>query len=94
MHLLIPHNLLLKATDLVAKGADKHHRFVILGNVKIELTDTCLILTTSDLEVELTTTLRLPEGACLERGELTFPLASFMIFANPCPKGAMCHSKR
>lgn len=89
MHLTLSHELLLKATDLVAKVADKHHRFAILGNIKLELSQETLTLTASDLEVELTTTVRLPEGACLQGGSLTLPAGKFHEICKSLPKGGM-----
>lgn len=78
MHLQLPHELLLKATDLVARVADKHNaRFPILGNIKFDLDSERLILTASDLEVELTTTVKLPENACVQAGSLTLPASKF-----------------
>lgn len=86
MHLLLPHDQLLKAVDLVAKVADKHHRFVILGNIKLEATDEFLTLTASDLEVELTTTARLPSGACRQVGAITLPAGKFHEICKSLPQ--------
>lgn len=86
MHLLLNQELLVKATDFVAKAADKHHRFVILGNIKLELTKQTLILTASDLEVELVAVLDLPDGACLETGATTLPAAKFNEICKSLPK--------
>ncbi|PIE47800.1 MAG: DNA polymerase III subunit beta [Gammaproteobacteria bacterium] len=73
MQLSINRELLLKAISLIAKAADKRHNMVILGNIKINLTQTHLYMTASDLEVELMSKLALPEGACLEEGSITLP---------------------
>lgn len=87
MHLTLSHALLLKATDLVAKVADKHHRFEILGNIKLDLTETVLTLTASDLEVELATQVNLPDGACLVAGAMTVPAGKFHEICKSLPKG-------
>lgn len=89
MHLKLSHELLLKAVDLVAKVADKHHRFVILGNIKFDLSQDTLTLTASDLEVELTTRTRLPEGACLEAGSITLPAGKFHEICKSLPDGVV-----
>ncbi|MDO5651647.1 MAG: DNA polymerase III subunit beta [Moraxella sp.] len=87
MHLQLAHDLLFKATDLVAKVADKHHRFVILGNIKIDLNIDTLTLTASDLEVELTTQVKLPAGACVEAGSITLPAGKFHEICKSLPAG-------
>ncbi len=86
MHLQLEHEQLLKAVDLVAKVADKHHRFTILGNIKFELSQETLVLTASDLEVELTTTLKLGEGACQQAGAITLPASKFHEICKSLPK--------
>lgn len=89
MHLQLSSELLLKAVDLVAKAADKHHRFVILGNIKVELNEQQLILTASDLEVEMTTTTTLPQGACVAAGSTTLPAGKFHEICKSLPKDDM-----
>lgn len=86
MHLTLSHDLLVKAVDLVAKVADKHHRFAILGNIKFEANNEFLTLTASDLEVELTTTARLPEGACKQTGAITLPAGKFHEICKSLPQ--------
>lgn len=87
MHLTLSHELLLKATDLIARASDKNHRFVILGNIKFDLSFEHLILTASDMEVELTATVRLPEGACQEAGVITLPAHKFHEICKSLPSG-------
>lgn len=86
MHLQLSSELLLKAVDLVAKAADKHHRFVILGNIKVELDEQLLVLTASDLEVEITTKTTLPQGACIQAGSITLPAGKFHEICKSLPK--------
>lgn len=86
MKLTLSQESLIKVAEMVAKVADKHHRFVILGNVKFELSESELILTASDLDVELTTRLTLPQGACQEAGSLTVPAAKFYTICKSLPK--------
>ncbi len=73
MHLSINRELLLKALNLIVKASDKRNNMVILGNIRFQLTTTHLILTASDLEVELMAEIALPEGACLSEGATTLP---------------------
>lgn len=86
MQLSIHRELLLKAINLVAKAADKRHSMLILGNIKLKLEASELILVASDLEVELQACVHLPEGACIEVGELTVPAAKFQEICKSLPK--------
>lgn len=87
MHLTLSHHLLLKATDLIVRASDKNHRFVILGNIKFDLTQDHLVLTASDMEVELTAVITLPEGACKQEGTLTLPANKFHEICKSLPDG-------
>lgn len=89
MHLQLPHELLLKSVDLVAKVADKHHRYAILANIHFELTQTYLKLTASDLEVTLSTILKLPEGACIQAGATTIAAGKLHEICKSLPTGMM-----
>lgn len=86
MKLTLSQESLIKVAEMVAKVADKHHRFAILGNIKLELSESKLCLTASDLDVELTTCLTLPDGACQEVGSLTVPAAKFYTICKSLPK--------
>ena len=46
MQLSINRESLLKAINLIAKAADKRHNMVILGNIKLQLSESALIQTT------------------------------------------------
>lgn len=89
MHLSLNHGSVLKAIDLIARAADKNHRFAILGNIRFDLTETTLILTASDLEVELIATVSLPKGACLEPGSITLPAGKFHEICKSLPEGTL-----
>ncbi len=77
MKLSINRELLIKAINMVVKAADKRHRFVILGNIKLVLEEGCLTLTASDLELDLTTRFAIPSGACILAGSTTLPAEMF-----------------
>ncbi|MFA9486847.1 MULTISPECIES: DNA polymerase III subunit beta [unclassified Moraxella] len=80
MKLTINRNTLINAISLVAKAADKHHRLgPILANIKFVLEDGLLTLVASDLELELTARVHLPEGACIEAGETTLPAEKLFV---------------
>ena len=61
---------------------------VILGNIKLQLSDSELVLTASDLEVELTSTLKLPVGACVEPGTTTLPAMKLKDICKSLPAQA------
>ena len=90
MQLSINRESLLKAINLIAKAADKRHNMVILGNIKLQLSESTLILTASDLEVELTSTLKLPAGAgaCVEAGTTTLPATKLKDICKSLPAQA------
>lgn len=88
MQLSINRESFLKAINLIAKAADKRHNMVILGNIKLQLTESELILTASDLEVELTSTLQLPAGACIEAGAITLPAVKLKDICKSLPAQA------
>lgn len=88
MQLSINRELLLKAINLIAKAADKRHNMVILGNIKLVLNQTHLVLTASDLEVELMAKLALPEGACIQEGSTTLPASKLKDICKLLPENA------
>lgn len=77
MKLVIDKNLLIKAITLIIEAVDNHHQMAILGNLKLVLEPDTLTLTASDLEVELTNVVSLPEGACVKAGAVTIPADKF-----------------
>lgn len=77
MQLLIARDVLLQAINLISKAADKRHNMVILGNIKLVLTEQRLVMTASDLEVELQASLSLPPNACQTAGQVTVPANKF-----------------
>lgn len=85
MQLTINREALLKAVNLIAKAADRRHNMVILGNIKLVLTSEVLVLTASDLEVELTASLQLPPNACIEEGAVTLPAIKFKDICKSLP---------
>lgn len=88
MQLSINRESLLKAINLIAKAADKRHNMVILGNIKLHLSESELVLTASDLEVELTSTLKLPAGACVAAGTTTLPAMKLKDICRSLPAQA------
>ncbi len=77
MKLVIDRRLLIKAMALVVEAADSRHRLAILANLKLVLLPEALMLTASDLEVQLSCRIALPEGACVQTGEITLPAEKF-----------------
>lgn len=89
MKLVVNRDLLIKAMGFVVEIANRH-RLPILGNIKLVLESHQLTLTTSDLEVELTCQLALPEGACHEAGAVTVPADTFFSICKLLPEEELC----
>lgn len=77
MKLVIDRRLLIKAMALVVEAADSRHRLAILANLKLVLSSDTLILTASDLEVQLSCCITLPPEACVQAGTTTLPAEKF-----------------
>lgn len=89
MQLSINRELLLKAINLIAKAADKRHNMVVLGNIKLEVTEQLLILTASDLEVELSAEVKLGNDATGVIGATTLPAYKLHEICKLLPKDTM-----
>ncbi len=89
MQLSINRELLLKAINLIAKAADKRHNMVVLGNIKIDITDALLTLTASDLEVELMCQVKLPQATSATSGATTLPASKLQDIIKLLPKNAV-----
>ncbi|ELA09214.1 DNA polymerase III subunit beta [Moraxella macacae 0408225] len=86
MQLVMSRDVLLHAVNLISKASDKRHNMAILGNLKLELTEQQLVMTASDLEVELQSTLNLPKGACRQAGQITIPANKFKDIVKLLPE--------
>lgn len=99
MKLVIDKALLIKAMTLIIETVDNHHQMAILGNLKLVLEPQSLTMTASDLEVELTNVISLPEGACVTAGAVTIPADKFFGICKALPDnmvsievaGSRCH---
>lgn len=89
MKLAINRDLLIRAIGLVVEAADNRHRLVILGNLKLVLESERLIVTASDLEVELTSCVNLPQEACLQTGAITLPAEKFFSICKLLPESVV-----
>ena len=88
MQLSINRESLFRAVNAIFKASDKRHHMVILGNIKLQLTDSELVLTASDLEVELISTLQIPAGACIKPGAITLPAVKLKDICKSLPEQA------
>lgn len=99
MKLVIDKTLLIKAITLIIEAVDNHHQMAILGNLKLVLEPQSLTMTASDLEVELTNVISLPEEACVTAGAVTIPADKFFGICKALPDnmvsievaGSRCH---
>lgn len=87
MKLNISKDLFLKVLSQVAGAVERRHTLPILSNVKIEVTDSTLILTASDLEVELIATLPLTDEV-REVGSTTVSARKLMDIIKSLPNAA------
>lgn len=73
MHIQLSRETLFRAVSLLSTAVDRRHTMPILSNVKIEASPQTIVLTASDLEVELVGTLHVPDGVVIEAGSTTLP---------------------
>lgn len=89
MQLHLSRELLLQTLSAVANAVERKHAMAVLGNIKFELSQTELVLTASDLEVELMATLSLPEGACVDAGSITLPARKVIDICKSLPTSTL-----
>ena len=89
MRLKIAKESLLNVLSHVVGAVERRHTLNILSNVKIQTTQQALIITGSDLEVELVASTALAEGACLVEGETTVPARKLVEICKSLPTAAL-----
>lgn len=89
MRLKIVKESLLNVLTHVGGVVERRHTINILSNVKIQATPQQLIVTGSDLEVELVATAELAEGACLQTGVCTVPARKLMDICKSLPNASI-----
>ena len=89
MRLKIAKETLLAVLAHVMGAVERRHTLNILSNVKVQATEQQLIITGSDLEVELVATAKLEAGACLQAGESTIPARKLMDICKSLPNAAL-----
>ena len=89
MRLKIAKESLLNVLSHVVGAVERRHTLNILSNLKIQVTAEALIVTGSDLEVELVASTQLAEGACLQAGETTVPARKLIDICKSLPSAAL-----
>lgn len=89
MRLKIAKETLLAVLAHVMGAVERRHTLNILSNVKVKATEQQLIITGSDLEVELVASTTLEVGACLQAGESTIPARKLMDICKSLPNSAL-----
>ena len=89
VRLKIAKESLLNVLSHVVGAVERRHTLNILSNLKIQVTTDTLIITGSDLEVELVASMPLAEGACLQAGEITVPARKLVDICKSLPNGAL-----
>ena len=88
MNILISRDALLKPLQLVSGVVEKRQTMAILSNVLLSIQGGRVTLTGTDLEVELTASIRL-DSADLNEGEITLPARKFLDICKSLPDGAV-----
>ncbi|MCH4248640.1 MAG: DNA polymerase III subunit beta [Acinetobacter populi] len=89
MRLKIAKETLLNVLAHVMGAVERRHTLNILSNVKVQVSETQLTITGSDLEVELVASATLEAGACLQAGESTVPARKLMDICKSLPNAAL-----
>lgn len=89
MRLKIAKESLLNVLTHVMGAVERRHTLNILSNIKLQVSDTQLTVTGSDLEVELVASTALESGACLSAGESTVPARKLVDICKSLPSAAL-----
>jgi DNA polymerase-3 subunit beta len=89
VRLKIAKETLLNVLAHVMGAVERRHTLNILSNVKVQVSETQLTITGSDLEVELVASATLEAGACLQAGESTVPARKLMDICKSLPNAAL-----
>jgi DNA polymerase III subunit beta len=89
VRLKIAKESLLNVLSHVVGAVERRHTLNILSNLKIQVSQDLLVITGSDLEVELVASLPLVEGACLQAGETTVPARKLVDICKSLPNSAL-----
>lgn len=89
MHLKIAKETLLQVLSHVMGAVERRHTLNILSNIKIQVSEQQLMVTGSDLEVELVAFVALDTGACVQAGESTIPARKLMDICKSLPSQAL-----
>nr|WP_298891777.1 DNA polymerase III subunit beta [uncultured Acinetobacter sp.] len=89
MHLKIAKETLLNVLTHVMGAVERRHTMNILSNIKIQVNESELTITGSDLEVELVASTALEAGACIQAGESTVPARKLMDICKSLPNSAL-----
>ncbi len=93
VRLKIAKETLLNVLTHVMGAVERRHTLNILSNVKIQISETQLTITGSDLEVEMVASTVLEAGACLQAGESTVPARKLMDICKSLPSSALIDLK-
>ena len=89
MRLKIAKESLLNVLSHVVGAVERRHTLNILSNVKVQVTETHLTITGSDLEVELVASTPLLDGACVQAGDTTLPARKLVDICKSLPTAAL-----
>lgn len=88
MQLHITKQKLLDILNLVSSAIERRHTIPILANAKLQISKDEMIITGSDLEVELVGKCALTQGECIKEGETTIPARKLLEICKSLPPQA------
>jgi len=89
MKLTIQREALIKPLQMVSGVVERRQTLPILSNILMEVSDHQLLMTATDLEVEMSIELVLAEQSKCETGKITIPARKFMDICRALPDDAV-----
>ncbi len=87
MKFTIQRESLVKPLQMVSGVVERRQTLPILSNIMVKIADNQLSMTATDLEVEMSIQIALPDQKKSESGEITIPARKFMDICRALPDG-------
>ncbi len=87
MKFTIQRESLIKPLQMVSGVVERRQTLPILSNILVKIADNQLLMTATDLEVEMSIQMILPDQAKIQSGEITIPARKFMDICRALPDG-------
>ncbi len=89
MKFTIQRETLIKPLQMVSGVVERRQTLPILSNIFMKVSDNLLLMTATDLEVEMSIEITLPDQKKLKCGEITIPARKFMDICRALPDDAV-----